>query len=84
MPRFFDYGSHCKTGGVASRDAVWYLSFASGADWSDITRATDMGGPIDAPETMPSGCCNSVTWHDGAYRADERRFHGATSTVRRG
>jgi hypothetical protein len=76
--RFVDYGAHCGTGGVQSRAFVFL------ACWMDnrlrgLNESTDrsgifssvvcMGGPLDAPDTMPAGACNSSTFYS-AYHDD--------------
>jgi hypothetical protein len=67
MPRIFDYPRQHRTGGLTSRDAVYWAAWPNtGASLAALTLA---GGPLDAPDVMPAGCMVSTTWTDAHGRA---------------
>ena len=67
MPRIFDYPRQHQTGGLTSRDAVYWAAWPNaGASLAALTLA---GGPIDAPDVMPAGCMQSTSWTDAHGRA---------------
>ena len=66
--RFFNQPVYHRTGGVNSRDAAFALcvDYTNRAD--HVARCIDLGGPLDAPEVMPAGSCESRLWVN--YRGD--------------
>ena len=67
MPRIFDYPRQHQTGGLPSRDAVYWAAWPNaGASLAALTLA---GGPLDAPDVMPAGCMQSTSWTDAHGRA---------------
>lgn len=40
----------------------------------------DMGGPLDAPDYLPAGACDSTTWRTGPWRADGTGYAAARPT----
>ena len=62
MPRIIDYPLHHRTGGLTSRDAVYFAAWPhAGASLAALTLA---GGPLDRPHVMPAGCMVSTVWTD--------------------
>lgn len=78
--RFFDHGGYCKTGGISSRDMVFYACWAPDNRCNYVMLHVDMGGPLDAPSTIPAGSCNSTTWHNGANETPVR-YHPSVTTI---
>ena len=69
LHRYFDTGRQYRTGGLGSRD----MAFAACADRTNrcntVSSVIDMGGPLDAPDVMPAGACESrlfVDWRGNA------------------
>jgi hypothetical protein len=80
MQRFFDHARYGFTGGLHSRDMVFYACWSNDNRCNDVMRQVDAGGPIDAPDILPAGACDSITWHDGLQ---PRKFRASVSTLRR-
>lgn len=54
--------SYNRTGGIASR--VSALCKCEAHHRTDAMQSIDMGGPLDAPEWMPAGSVDNITWYD--------------------
>jgi hypothetical protein len=78
-PRFFNHAAFSKTGGVRSRDEAFAACVDQTNRCNHVARVIDMGGPLDAPQEMPAGGCNSDLWTD--WRGNPMP---TTSTVERG
>lgn len=63
-PRFFDIAGFQKTGGLASRDSAFALCVDYTNRCNDAGLTISMGGPLDAPDTIPAGSCESYKWTD--------------------
>lgn len=81
--RFFDHARYSFTGGVHSRDMVFYACWSNDNRCNDVTLQIMGGGPIDAPDILPAGCCDSITWHDGYKPDNSQKYHASVSTVQR-
>lgn len=80
--RLFDHGGYCKTGGIQSRDMVFYACWTPDNRCNDVMRVVEMGGPLDAPSEIPAGSCNANTWHSGADKTP-LVFRPSVSTIPR-
>lgn len=63
-PVYFNHAAYCKTGGLHSRDMAFAACVDRGNRCNDVARVIDMGGPLDAPDTMPAGGCEGRAWVD--------------------
>lgn len=61
-PIYFNHAAYCRTGGVGSRDAAFAACVDRTNRCNDVMRAIDLGGPLDAPEEIPAGSCESRLW----------------------
>lgn len=61
---FFDVGRAARTGGLVSRDEAFAACVDRTNRCNDVARVIDMGGPLDAPDLMPAGCCEGWRWVD--------------------
>lgn len=58
------------TGSKRERNAAEMINGCTGL-FGEIGAMCDnftAGAPIDAPEILPAGCCNSIDWTDGRGR----------------
>jgi hypothetical protein len=63
-PRFFDHARYSRTGGLASRDGAFANCVDSTNRCNYVMLSVDMGGPLDAPDVLPAGGCESYLWTD--------------------
>lgn len=67
--RYFDTGRQYRTGGLGSRDMAFIACVDNTNRGDYVMRAIDCGGPLDAPDVMPAGGCESrlfVDWRSNA------------------
>jgi hypothetical protein len=66
--RFINMPAYHRTGGIASRDAAYAACSDHTHRADNVSRCIDLGGPLDAPEVMPAGSCESRLWTN--YRGE--------------
>ena len=69
------------TGGESERDVTDLQMHSMPVFWM----SREAGGPLDAPEQMPAGSCNSTDWRTGPWHLNDGmgRYVPAQTSVSR-